>query len=47
MNNANCPTAQVDPYGNSFKNRDRRQIRRHQAAPQPPRGPAFKVAPAS
>ena len=46
-NNANCPTARVDAYGHSFKNRDGRQIRRHQAAPRPPREPAFKVAPPS
>ena len=47
MVNANFSTARVDARGHSIKKRDGRQIRRHQAAPRPPREPAFKVAPPS
>ena len=43
-NNTNFPTARVDAPGHSLLNRNGRLIRRHQAAPRPPRKPSFKVA---
>ena len=44
-NNANCPTDRAGEFGCSLKTATGVKIRRHQAAPWPPFGPAFKLDP--